>query len=231
MKFIKYKSKNFYFIVFLTMFICLNNLSVLAVSTEKFNLTQNKNLKLKDDKKTFQCSLCLKMFNFKFDYEKFKDNKQRIQKDLYKILKLNLSNEEIINDYLKFENLDFIAQESSMQYFFKGAENQFNADVNEKIKNCENKETNLDLKDTNCDKFKLNLCESILTFSANTCSGINLSTDDNIINNGNVIINNVDNNIKENGNRIYEINNKVFELDKIKNREIENVNKNNFILE
>jgi hypothetical protein len=121
-----------------------------------------------DLQKTIQCLICEDMFQKGFNYEEFMKDASAIDK-----IKNRLSGNfdmNVLSTTLNKDNLEFVTKEISMQYFFKGAESQFDENTSKQIKLC-----NENNAQQQCEKVKLGLCENILSFESGLCTYINSS--------------------------------------------------------
>jgi len=101
------------------------------------SITSNKN------QISIKCILCHDLFKYDFDYDK-----------LLKEMKHN-------ND------IELVAKEISMQYFFKGGDIQFEGQIPDGINfnNCK-----LDKLTQQCEKLKAKLCENVLSLKIGSCN-------------------------------------------------------------
>jgi hypothetical protein len=120
-----------------------------------------------DKKNLIQCKFCQEMFEYDFDLEKFPKNKIQIMKKAFYPINSKHFN---VEEFFMQDNVEFISKEISMQYFFKGAENQFN-DEKENFLKCKNLKIGIN---DECDRFKLNLCENMLNFENGTCANFKI---------------------------------------------------------
>jgi hypothetical protein len=141
------------------LFILITILLVIIISQK----TETSN----DMNKHIQCRTCQEMFSIDFNIDQFmKDkNKMNIVKSFIQSIFPNRLAE--VNNLLSSDNLQFMTQEISMQYFFKGAENQIDEKYVPQLQQCKLKQSGLD---GTCDSMKLNICESILSFNSGYCS-------------------------------------------------------------
>lgn len=123
-----------------------------------------------DIQKATQCAICLEMFLENFDYNKVSNSDQHINSIKQVLTRFGRSSEEV--GTINRDSVEFISQEISMHYFLNEAESQFTGKVDSDFSKCKSK---MPLEDLNCDKQRLNLCDSILTYDAGTC-GSNLNT-------------------------------------------------------
>lgn len=95
----------------------------------------------------FKCQICQEMFKYNFDFDK-------------------ITQDTNINKIYPKDKLESTAKEISMQYFFKGAESQFESmiPVDVDFSNC--KFVNTDEK---CERLKNKLCESLLSLEKHQC--------------------------------------------------------------
>lgn len=82
-----------------------------------------------------QCKICEYMFEVDFNYDKLLSNKKQVE-DIKTFFKPFLSKEKAVQMFSN-ENLEFLMKEVSMQYFFKGADGQFNSKNKSKLEKCE----------------------------------------------------------------------------------------------
>jgi hypothetical protein len=113
-----------------------------------------------DVQKEVQCLICEEMFSKGFNFDEFMKDTQVIEK-----MKGRLPGADplVVYSSLSKDNLEFIAKEVSMQYFFKGAESQFDEKTMSQVKGCTGQE---------CEKLKLGLCENILSLEKGLCTTI-----------------------------------------------------------
>ena len=110
-------------------------------------------VKSQNEKIKLQCRICKEMFKYEFDYDKLIKNQNKFDS----------------------ECLENLAKEISMQFFFKGGEIQFDSLIPSDI---DFGKCKLDNSNDRCINLKFKLCESILNFEKNECSGITRKTDD-----------------------------------------------------
>jgi hypothetical protein len=110
-----------------------------------------------DVQKAAQCLICVEMFQKGFNYDEFMKDSAIIDK-----IKSRLSfyDQVSLGSSLSKDNLEFVTKEISMQYFFKGAESQFDEKTTNQVKSC---------GQDNCEQLKLGLCENILSLEVGTC--------------------------------------------------------------
>jgi hypothetical protein len=106
------------------------------------------------------------MFAIDFNIDQFMKDSHKVN-----VVKANMLNSfpgkvTEINNLLSNDNLQFMSQEISMQYFFKGAENQIDEKYASQLQQCKLKQSG---QDKSCDSLKLNICESILSFISGFC--------------------------------------------------------------
>jgi hypothetical protein len=130
------------------------------------------------------------MFAIDFNIDQFLKDSNKIN-----LVKNNIQNTfpnrlTEVKNLLSNDNLQFMSQEISMQYFFKGAENQIDEKYTPLLQQCKMKQSGID---KTCDNLKLNICESILSYTAGYCSavpkiteGINMPISSSMIQNENV---------------------------------------------
>jgi hypothetical protein len=130
-------------------------------------ITAQKTEPSNDMNRHIQCRICQEMFSIDFNIDQFmKDsNKVNIVKSFIQNIFPNRLAQ--VNNLLSSDNLQFMTQEISMQYFFKGAENQINEKYKPQLQLCKMKQSGID---STCDSMKLNICESILSFNSGYCS-------------------------------------------------------------
>ena len=94
-----------------------------------------------------KCKICQEMFKYNFDFDK-------------------ITQDTDIKNIFPKDKLETVAKEISMQYFFKGAESQFESmiPVDVDFSNC--KFVNTDEK---CERLKKKLCENLLSFEKHQC--------------------------------------------------------------
>lgn len=110
-----------------------------------------------DNDKLIQCKVCQEMFERDFDSENFIKDDQT-QTSIINFLinpKIQISTDK--------EKIKSLSREISMQYFFKGAETQFDAKNTEELNKCKLS------KQSNCIQFKLKLCDGILSLEESFC--------------------------------------------------------------
>jgi hypothetical protein len=117
-------------------------------------------IKAADVQKMIQCLICVNMFQKGFNYDEFMKDTTAVDK-----IRTRLSgyyDPVLLNSSLSKESLDYMTKEITMQYFFKGAETQFDEKTNNQVKTCQPEST--------CEKVKLSLCESILSLESGLCT-------------------------------------------------------------
>ncbi len=128
----------------------------------------NHNIEINSDfNKLIQCDICQEMFAIDFNIDQFIKDKNRMNKLRIKLMNNFPDKFTEINNILSIDNLQFMTQEISMQYFFKGAENQIDEKNASQMKTCKMKQVG---NDKLCDTMKLNICESLLSFTSGFCS-------------------------------------------------------------
>ena len=106
--------------------------------------------------KYIQCKVCQYSFNFNFNYDKLLEDTNTIN-SIKKFFVNTIDNDELESLFRK-ENIENISKEVSMQFFFKGSENQFIGQNLIDYSDCkENKK-----EKSFCDDLKLRLCDEIL---------------------------------------------------------------------
>jgi hypothetical protein len=144
------------FLILLYGVMTLNCIKLTARSKQAFTDPASKQL---------QCAICLQMFTVNFDYEQITKNLQyshNIKKYLAKIGKDESEIDKLMNKD-KFNNL---AQDVAMQYFFKGADSQFEEKINKNFNSCKLRPP---MEDQPCDKLRLGLCEDLLSYDREIC--------------------------------------------------------------
>lgn len=124
-------------VLFILLYGCLFENQISSQFSESSESGENEKLK---------CKICYEMFP-EFDFDKLTNDANKI-----KMIK-NLENSD--------ERIILIAKEISMQYFFKGAEAQF--ENKDEINECNQ-------NNTQCGKVINEVCEQILNLKKNTCS-------------------------------------------------------------
>jgi hypothetical protein len=101
-----------------------------------------------------QCEICIRMFQYEFDFDKLLKDENKIKE----IRMLNKNN----------DNVEMIAKEIAMQYFFKGADSQFEGKMPNgfNIQICKETQIGMDMA---CDKVRKSLCEGILSLENGIC--------------------------------------------------------------
>lgn len=111
-------------------------------------------------KKLINCKVCQFSFNFNFNYDKLLEDIATIN-NMKKFFVNTIDNEEL-ESLFKKENIENMSKEVSMQYFFKGSENQFIGQKFIDYTDCkENKK-----EKSFCDRVRLNLCDDILGYDS-----------------------------------------------------------------
>jgi hypothetical protein len=100
--------------------------------------------------KKLECEVCSEMFKYDFDFDKFLKDQSAVE---------SFSNQ---GSFSKKE-IEIAAKEVSMQYFFKGGESQFESYTG--LPACKN----MKIKEDNCRKLLMKLCDSILSYEPKTC--------------------------------------------------------------
>jgi hypothetical protein len=152
-----------YFFLIIILIFQINNISTVKLTKDVLIPNKDKENNHNIDKyKLIQCKLCQEMFEFNFNFEDLlKSGKVNTIHKAFEILE---KNKEELNGYFSKDNLEFVTQEISMQYFLKGIESQFEEVM--KGKDCKAKKVG---KDEECDKTKLEICENVLSYEKGLC--------------------------------------------------------------
>ena len=106
--------------------------------------------------KFIQCKICQYSFKFNFNYDKLLEDSSSTS-SIKRFFVNSIDNEELENIFKK-DNIENLSKEVSMQFFFKGSENQFVGQNLIDYTDCkENKK-----EKSFCDDLKLKLCDEIL---------------------------------------------------------------------
>ncbi len=150
----KFLVVNLFLLIFLFNILGLNIIHGLKIQNDIENI-----------KKLINCKVCQFSFNFNFNYDKLLEDVTSIN-NMKKFFVNTIDNEEL-EALFKKENIENISKEVSMQYFFKGSENQFIGQKFIDYTDCkENKK-----EKSFCDQVKLKLCDDILGMD-NFCPNI-----------------------------------------------------------
>lgn len=124
----------------------------LFLITHSLKLPQNLN---NQSKSFIQCIICNNMFNYNFNFDE--GTKDPNNFDTIKLFVKKFVKEPNIEELTSKNFIETNMKEIAMEYFFKGADNLFDAETNSKLINCKNRNS----KD--CFDLKKPLCEKILS--------------------------------------------------------------------
>ena len=106
--------------------------------------------------KFIECKVCQFSFSFNFNYDKLLEDYSTIN-NIKKYFVNSIDNDELESIFRK-DNIENISKEVSMQFFFKGSENQFLGQDLIDYTDCKENKKERDF----CDDLKLRLCDEIL---------------------------------------------------------------------
>jgi len=158
-----------YFFFFL---VIITQINLLKQSKIKIEFRGRELFSPADNKSLVRCKICQDLNQFDFNYELIFKDKKKIS-ELQKIIeKLNTKTKSHNQENYSLENLEILAKEISMEFFFKGEESIFSTEekndknyINE-YNYCKSIPVGIEEK---CDIKKLKVCETILNIKDNIC--------------------------------------------------------------
>ena len=141
----KFLFVNFFILIFLVTMISISIINSAKLTNDSSNKT-----------KIIQCKICQFSFKFNFNYDKLLEDSNSI--NIIKKFFVNTIDNDELESFFKKDNIENLSKEVSMQFFFKGSENQFMGKNFLDYSDCkENKKER-----SFCDDLRLRLCDEIL---------------------------------------------------------------------